>query len=349
LASAECGPFDPYKETNHKIYAKEYANIKLLQIEEEKFYEINESFKLDIDFALNMEYENYRGIENNFNYEANEKFQGCENIQFQSFSFEQHDENLKKEFLRNYSELSEIPVYGSEEYEFRTIAVLSTNGVPKLNLRGWRVSIECEDITNDGKPELFIDINTEGGMRSRIQYIFASDEFNVLLDTAESGVSWWDSGLSHYMEDLDGDGVKEYNGWWNYWDLVNVCSACRVPPRKIMCLNGKSYIDCTKKFPELLQKDLNESLEKLRSPSDYLKNNIDAFYTELIFFIATSINLDRKEESLDYIKNNFSKETFDWVEENWDIVQEELAPSGSFLKTFLIRIKQILLWVGINK
>jgi hypothetical protein len=74
----------------------------------------------------------------------------------------------------------------------------------------------------------------------------------------------------------------------------------------------------------LLKKDLNASRKELRSPSNYLKNNIDAFYTELIFFIATSINLDKKEESLDYIKNNFSKKTFDWVNENMDMILAEL-------------------------
>ena len=91
-----------------------------------------------------------------------------------------------------------------------------------------------------------------------------------------------------------------------------------------MCLAGESYIDCTKKFPELLQKDLNESRKKLGSPSDYLTNNIDWFYTELIFFIATAVNLDKKDESLDYIKNNLSKETFDWVKDNTDMILKEM-------------------------
>ena len=92
-----------------------------------------------------------------------------------------------------------------------------------------------------------------------------------------------------------------------------------------MCFNGQKYVDCTKNFPKLLQQDLNESRKAIRSPSDYLNDNIDAFHTELIFFIATSVTLGKKKESLDYIKNNLSKETFDWVNENMNMILKELG------------------------
>ena len=92
-----------------------------------------------------------------------------------------------------------------------------------------------------------------------------------------------------------------------------------------MCFNGQKYVDCTKNFPKLLQQDLNESRKEIRSPSDYLKNNIDQFHTELIFFIATSVTLGKKKESLDYIKTNLSKETFDWVNENMNMILKELG------------------------
>ena len=118
------------------------------------------------------------------------------------------------------------------------------------------------------------------------------NDFHQLLNTEESGVTWSDGGLlQNNMEDLDGDGVKEYNGWRHYWNPLGVCSACTVPPRKIMCLDGRSYTDCTTKFPEILQKDFDKSLERLRSPDDYLKNNNDGYLTEFIFFIVTSINI----------------------------------------------------------
>ena len=71
--------------------------------------------------------------------------------------------------------------------------------------------------------------------------------------------------------------------------------ACTVPPRKIMCFDGQTYVDCTTKFPEILQKDFDEFLESLLSPHDgilnNLKNNIDGYLTELIFLIVTSINI----------------------------------------------------------
>ena len=56
-----------------------------------------------------------------------------------------------------------------------------------------------------------------------------------------------------------------------------------------------------------------------------MKNDIDQFHTELIFFIATSVTLGKKKESLDYIKNNLSKETFDWVNENMNMILKELG------------------------
>ena len=91
-----------------------------------------------------------------------------------------------------------------------------------------------------------------------------------------------------------------------------------------MCFNGQKYVDCTKKFPELLQQDLNESRKRLRSSTKHFREDIEGFHTELVFFIATSINLNKMEESLDFIKTTFSQETFDWVKENVDEIIEEL-------------------------
>jgi len=226
--------------------------------------------------------------------------------------------------LSKTSNLNKLPTYGSAKFGRPYSIILSNNNNPLIIFKGVYISLKCEDITGDGNPELFASINYAGGNASVTQYIFSMDEFNLLLDTSESGVTWYEGGLHQKMEDLNGDGVKEYNGWRHYWNLVGVCSTCRKPPRKIMCFNGQKYVDCTKNFPKLLQQDLNESRKEIRSPSDYLKNNIDQFHTELIFFIATSVTLGKKEESLDYIKNNLSKETFDWVKENMDKILKEL-------------------------
>ena len=227
--------------------------------------------------------------------------------------------------LAETSNLIELPTYGSAKFGRPHSIILSNNSNPLIIFKGVYISLKCEDITSDGNPELFVDINYAGGNASVTQYIFSMDEFNLLLDTSESGVTWYEGGLHQKMEDLDGDGVKEYNGWRHYWNLVGVCSTCRKPPRKIMCFNGQKYVDCTKNFPKLLQQDLNESRKAIRSPSDYLNDNIDAFHTELIFFIATSVTLGKKKESLDYIKNNLSKETFDWVNENMNMILKELG------------------------
>jgi len=226
--------------------------------------------------------------------------------------------------LSKTSNLKKLPIYGSATYRPLSI-ILSKNSNPLIIFKGVYISLKCEDITSDGNPELFVDINYAGGNASVTQYIFSMGEFNLLLDTSESGVSWSEGGLHQKMKDLNGDGVKEYNGWRHYWNPLGVCSTCRQPPRKIMCFNGQKYVDCTKNFPKLLQQDLNESLKEIRSPSDYLKDNIDAFHTELVFYIATSVILGKKEESLDYIKNNLSKETFDWVNENMNMILKALG------------------------
>jgi hypothetical protein len=93
-------------------------------------------------------------------------------------------------------------------------------------LKGVWVSLECEDITSDEAPKLFVDITYSRIEYSRTQYIFSINDFHQLLNTEESGVTWSDRGLQYRMEDLDMDGIKEYNGWRYYWDLINVCSAC---------------------------------------------------------------------------------------------------------------------------
>ena len=151
------------------------------------------------------------------------------------------------------------------------------------------------------------------------------NDFHQLLNTEESGVTWSDRGLQYRMEDLDKDGIKEYNGWRYYWALINVCSSCRRPPRKIMCFDGQTYVDCTKRFPELLKEDLKESRETLRSRPEYFKEYVDLFHTELIFMIATSINLNQEKETLDYIRTNFSKDTSDWAIKITDEILKELS------------------------
>ena len=92
-----------------------------------------------------------------------------------------------------------------------------------------------------------------------------------------------------------------------------------------MCFDDQSYIDCTKKFPKLLKKDLKESRETLRSRPEYFRENIDALHTELIFLITTSINLNQKKEPLDYIKSNSSKDTYDWAIEKVDVILKKLG------------------------
>ena len=157
---------NPYKRTVHKIYLNEYANTKLLPIAEEKFSEMDDSFKVDIDFALNSKYVN----EDYFGYTSEMGF--CGHIRSQSFEFSISDVKLKKEFFRNNPRLSEIPIYGSKDYDFQNIVVLSINGIPKLSLHGWYdVGMECEDITNDGTPELFVYIKTRANA-SVTEYIF---------------------------------------------------------------------------------------------------------------------------------------------------------------------------------
>jgi hypothetical protein len=201
--------------------------------------------------------------------------------------------------LKETPNLTEVPIYGYAEYYHPDAYafILSKKNIPLIVLKGVRISLKCEDITSDGDPELFVDINYADDNPSRTQYIFSMHDFHLLLNTEESRVTWNDGGLHQKMEDLDGDGIKEYNGWRLYWDLIGVCSACKTPPRKIMCFDDQSYIDCTKQFPKLLKKDLKESRETLRSRPEYFIENIDALHTELIFLIATSINLNQKKIS----------------------------------------------------
>ena len=204
--------------------------------------------------------------------------------------------DVMDKILSETTSIDEVPIYGHVvEYEDPYAFILSKNNNPLIIFKGVYIDLKCEDITSDGNPELFVDINYAGGNASVIQYIFSMNDFHQLLNTEESEVTWHDGGLHNRMEDLDKDGIKEYNGWRHYWNPLDVCMACTVPPRKIMCLDGKSYTDCTTKFPEILQKDFDESLERLRSPDDgilnNLKNNIDGYLTELIFLIITSINI----------------------------------------------------------
>jgi hypothetical protein len=233
---------------------------------------------------------------------------------------------VMNKILKETLNLSDIPIYGSvEQYHPDGYAfVLSKKNNPLIVLKGVWVTLDCEDITSDGDPELFVDITYSRFKYSRIQYIFSMNDFHQLLNTEESGVTWSDRGLQYRMEDLDKDGIKEYNGWIYYWDLINVCSSCRRPPRKIMCFDGQSYVDCTKRFPELLKEDLAQSRETLRTKTEYFKEYIDLFHAELIFIIATSINLNQEKETLDYIKTNFSKETYDWAIKITDKILKKL-------------------------
>ena len=245
------------------------------------------------------------------------------------------DSNLVMDkILAKNADLNKLPTYGSDSNRppplDRYSIILSKNN-SSLIFKGAWISLYCEDVTNDGNPELFASIDNASGFPKVVQYIFSHNELNLLFHTLGSGFLWYEGGIHQKMEDLDGDGVKELNGWRYFWDLIGVCSTCRKSPRKIMCFNGQKYVDCTKNFPELLQQDLNESRKRLHSEYKNSKKNPNLFHTELIFFIATSINLNKKEASLDYIKTNFSQEAFDWAKENMDRILKELGSKETFL------------------
>ena len=240
------------------------------------------------------------------------------------------------QYMRSHPKLKELPSYGfdgdfEKDYEdvyFRNInrklLIVYDNRKPLFTLTGVYVDTSCEDITNDGKFELIAKINPRGGNASQIEYI-------ISLDKSFKSLEVFTNRFGQEIRDLNGDGIKEIVGVYGdrEWSEFAPCMACQKPTRKILCFEGKRYVDCTTKFTELLQKDWIEAKDWLKSKSDEFTPDssiVSSLGPVLADFLGTSIKLNKEEEAMDFIDTHFPKEVSNWTWNNMDKIREKVKP-----------------------
>ena len=240
------------------------------------------------------------------------------------------------QYMRSHPKLKELPSYGydgdfEKDYEdvyFRNInrklLIVYDNRKPLFTLTGVYVDTYCEDITNDGKFELIAKINPRGGNASQIEYI-------ISLDKSFKSLEVFTNRFGQEIRDLNGDGIKEIVGVYGdrVWSEFAPCMACQRPTRKILCFEGKRYVDCTTKFTELLQKDWIEAKTWLKSKSDEYNPDssiVSSLGPVLADFLGTSIKLNKEDMAMNFIDAHFPKEVFTWARDNMGKIREKVKP-----------------------
>ena len=94
--------------------------------------------------------------------------------------------------------------------------------------------------------------------------------------------------------------------------LGTTCSACVRAPRKIMCLVGEKYQDCTGRYKNVLNNYLNYAFAANGHKASRLPEDYESLYNYVIDMIGLAIKLgpDKEDEVYQYVKNN--EKSFNW-------------------------------------
>ena len=228
------------------------------------------------------------------------------------------------EFTKMFNRNPSVAQYGGYHQYYQTqknyVLILKDN-MPVAYFKGHSITLHCQDLNNDKNPEIIAEIWARGDVF--FNYIF-SPEFKVMYDKDQDSILWTDSGFRTLFTDLDNDGIIEINGkhkqgWWVIIDELEMpfgttCSACVRAPRKIMCLVGEKYQDCTGRYKNVLNNYLNYAFAAMDIKlQDYPRSYV-SLYNYVIDMIGLAIKLGphKEDEVYQYVKNNFDEKSFNW-------------------------------------
>lgn len=167
-------------------------------------------------------------------------------------------------------------------------------------LTGWRITeVRCVELTGDGTPELSVEWHSGGAhCCSTIQIFQLQPTFRQIL-TFNAGHTMG------FTVQRDRDGrpalVLGDSGLAYYGDLCFACSPSSMP--LVVCYTGARYVDCTRRFPGVVQEALKSYTQSLRdsvrsthsSRIEYLKGAALGVY-------AAHALLDREADGLTAVR-----------------------------------------------
>jgi len=177
----------------------------------------------------------------------------------------------------------------------------------------------CVDIKGDGRTEAVIyDYNRYcGGRPCSFTYVYTSDGHNLrLMGPHIVG----DFGEDVAFKDLRHDGKMELLTYvrWAYWGGLDYWSSPLLP--EILCYRENDFKDCTKEFPKILEREIDESLKvpKHDETEDNLdKNELQEIKGQALKYLAIHEIMGNEKEGWKGVRKLFPS-AYQWLKEEWN-------------------------------
>ena len=196
-------------------------------------------------------------------------------------------------------------------------------------------SVKLDDIDNDGNHEVIVQIYTGGAHCCSLYTIytwqgdgFATDETGYL------------DGAGGKFEDLDGDGIQEFQTLDNAFFYAFDSYAGSFPPSLILSLKDGKFVDTTKLYPQELKSHAWQMFQTLRNAQEqgYGGNGILAGY------VAQKILLGEFEEGWEFMLANYDSR-YNWGLDIYNDKGDVIGKHPDFptaLRAFLIESGYLL-------
>jgi hypothetical protein len=195
----------------------------------------------------------------------------------------------------------------------------------------WRITrLECADLENDKTPELLVASYSGGAHCCETIRVW------TLEPNAPRKILEYDAGNAGGFElrDLDGNGRLELllgdDSFADFDDLSDAYSPRRVP--LVACSGATGWIDCTRKFPEVLRAALVGYVEQL---APFVSDDAAGRTVRgaALGVLAVSVLLDEEEAGLEIIRRAVaSDEVMKWLERARPKVRDWARTRGRKLK-----------------
>ena len=170
----------------------------------------------------------------------------------------------------------------------------------------------CVDIDNDGQLEAVVEYRSGGAHCCYTYLIYRKAETKLKL----IGSIYLGNSSEPILKDIDNDGIMEVltldDRLAYFGDL---CFACSPFLPLIISYRNNSFIDCTAKFPKIIEQEIQKTLNERDSGFDLRGNALK--------YLALHIILGKEADGWIGIKKYYP-ETFLWLKEHFEELKKRL-------------------------
>jgi len=170
----------------------------------------------------------------------------------------------------------------------------------------------CADIDNDGQFEAVVEYRSGGAHCCYTYFIYRKVETQLKL----IGSIYLGNSSEPIFKDMDNDGIMEVltlDDRLAYFD--DLCFACSPFLPLIICYRNNSFTNCTARFPEMIEKEIQKTLNQRSSGFDLRGNALKYLALHIIF----------KKEADGWIGiRKYYPEASSWLKEHFEELKKKL-------------------------